>query len=118
MSTPHHANGPDIQDTNSVSTRRDVAEKYDQSLSDEGATSEKSTTSHDQEARRRHADKPNKVADLSDTEKGPLSPDRLGEEDPRAHSPTIYARYRVYAHLVIWLFFTGLVFQSRVCNSA
>ena len=116
MSTPHHANGPDIQDTDSVSTQRHVAEKHKPRLDNEGTTSEKSTTPHDQEARGRLADnKVNKVADVSDTENGSLSPDHLGEEDRRTHSPTFYARYRVYVHLVIWLFFTGLVLQARGC---
>ena len=125
MSTPNDVDG---HHTHSDSAQRHLAENHashdpktqkEEVIFSEGTTSEESTgpsqLPHDQEARRRYADTINKVADISDTEKGSLSPDRLGEEDPRTHSSTFYARYRVYIHLVIWLFFTGLVFISLTC---
>ena len=147
MSTLNYANESDLHHTHGVSAQRHVAETHDlasdtshhhsddhlnndsqdakvqkeEVIYSEGTTSEKSTAPsqvpHDQEARRRHADKINQGADVSDTEKGSLSLDRLGEEDPRTHTSTFYARYRIYLHLVIWLFFTGLVFQALVCMS-
>lgn len=81
----------------------------------EGATFDKSAIPHQDPqdhdlARRRHADKGKKETDVNDTEKGSMSPDRLDEGDARTHTySTFYAKYRIYAHLVIWLFFTGFV---------
>lgn len=83
----------------------------------EGTTFEKSTIppqdpQDDDLARRRRPDPAKKNVDINDTEKGSMSPDRFDEEDPRTHTlSSFYSRYRIFAHLFIWLFFTGFVIR-------
>lgn len=87
----------------------------DEVVYSEGTTFEESTTppqdaqDHDL-ARRRRAEPAKKAVDIDDTEKGSISPDRFDEEDPRTHTlSSYYSRHRIFAHLFIWLFFTGFV---------
>ncbi|KAI9753566.1 MAG: hypothetical protein M4579_005083 [Chaenotheca gracillima] len=77
-----------------------------------GTTFDKSTIpdaspQDDELHRRHHAEKSG--LDVSDAEKGTMSPAATEEEvDPRRHSfSSLYAKYRIFAHIFIWLFFTG-----------
>ena len=68
-------------------------------------------------ARRRHADPAKIAAGLVDTEKGPIISDNFDEENPQSHSlSSYYARYRIFVHLLIWLFFTGSVVDPPCSN--
>lgn len=46
--------------------------------------------------------------ELIDSEKGAMSSPPLEEEGPQSHKVSgFYARYRIFFHLFLWLFFTG-----------
>lgn len=89
----------------------------------ESTTFEKSTIPHQDPQdhdlyRRRHADPAKTTAGVVDTEKCSMSPDNYPEDDPRTHSlSNFYARYCVFVHLFIWLFFTGSVTDSLCHHS-
>jgi CNT family concentrative nucleoside transporter len=56
----------------------------------------------------RHADDMKMHTENADTEKAEGSPAHSGDADAQQRkSPTFYARYRIFFHLGIWLFFTG-----------
>lgn len=80
-----------------------------------GTTFEKSTIPHQDPqdhdlARRRHTNSAKPSAAVKDAEKGDMSPEESDEEDPRTHTlSNFYAKYRIFFHLFIWLFFTGYV---------
>ncbi|KAI9840578.1 MAG: hypothetical protein M1837_001517 [Sclerophora amabilis] len=77
-----------------------------------GTTNEKSTipdaSPRDDELHRRHH--PEKAGmGVEDPEKGSVSPGPSRDEtDPQRHTfSTVYAKYRIFFHLFIWLLFTG-----------
>ena len=88
----------------------------------EDSTLEKGTIPHQDPrdpnlARRRHADPAKMAAALVDTEKSPITSDHFDEENPRTHSlSSYYARYRIFVHILIWLFFTGSVVDPPCSN--
>ena len=87
----------------------------------EDSTFEKGTIPHQDPrepnlARKRHPDPAKTAPGHVDTEKGPVVSDHFDEENPRTHSlSSYYARYRIFVHFVVWLFFTGSVIVPP-CN--
>ena len=91
-----------------------------------GTTNEPSTIPHqaplDHALHRRHhpADDKGNV-DVTDAEKGAISPIQ-SEEDPQTHTfSKFYAKYRIFFHLFIWLLFSGYVqvlhlYKSQLCH--
>lgn len=86
----------------------------DEVVYSQGTTFEKSTIPpqdpQDHDLHRRYHPNEKMTADIVDAEKGTMSPLRSEEEDPKTHTmSTFYAKYRIFFHLVLWLFFTGSV---------
>lgn len=64
---------------------------------------------HSMHQRRQPNQDPDSV-EIIDAEKGAMSSPPLEAEDPQSHRISgLYARYRIFFHLFLWLFFTGYV---------
>lgn len=63
----------------------------------------------DHDLHRRHqANNDPGLVEVIDAEKGAVSSPPLEEEDPQPHMVSVfYARYRIFFHIFLWLFFTG-----------
>lgn len=90
--------------------------REDEVVYSKGTTFENSTvpdeSPQDHELYRRHHAEKNGTQ-VDDAEKGNIGPIIEQEEDPKTHTfSTFYARFRIYFHLFIWLFFTGYVLFS------
>lgn len=58
--------------------------------------------------RRHHLDDKKGSNRISDVENANISSALTEEKDPRSHAFSVfYAKYRIFFHLFIWLFFTG-----------
>ena len=52
----------------------------------------------------------NGAVDITDAEKGTISPIQVEEEDPQTHTlARFYGRYKIGFHIFVWLLFTGYV---------
>lgn len=87
--------------------------REDELVYSKDTTFEKSTIPYqapqDHDLYRRHQpnDDPGLI-EVIDSKKGALSSPPLEEEDPQFHKfSSFYARYRIFFHLFLWLFFTG-----------
>ena len=93
-------------------SERAVAGREDDMMYSKETTDEPSTIPH-QDAldhalnRRHHLPDQKAGVNVTDTEKGGLSPIQ-SEEDPQSHTfARFYSRYRIFFHLFVWLLFTG-----------
>ena len=86
--------------------------RHDEVVYSKGTTFEKGVIPDQQphHHRKSHQGEVMETTQDVDTENGLTSDPSGEEEDPRHHSLSrFYAKYRIFAHLFIWLFFTGSV---------